>query len=335
MILVTGSTGLLGSHLILKLVKAGYPVNALKRETSSPGEIMKLLPFYQIKEEEFSTLVTWVNGDVLDPFSLSDALEGVTKVYHCAGFVSFNPGDKKRLFLINQKGTKNLMDACLENQIEKLCHVSSIATIGGDEDIRDEKHLLNPPKKSSYYAKSKYSGELEVWRAIEEGLNAVIVNPSVILGPWNWDKSSAAIFRILYKGLSYYPEGGTGFVDVRDVADIMIKLMDSDISGQRFIINSENVLYKDIFQWIAEGFRKKPPSKRITPAMAEMIWRLEWFRSKITGSAPQITKNSIRSSFTFDHLSNEKIIETTNHQFLPVKDSVKETCDYFRQMYRL
>lgn len=335
MILITGSTGLLGSHLIYKLLISGEKVKALVRENSNLESIKKTISFYSEEYEKLFKEIEWVKGDVLDIISLDEAMQGVDNVYHCAGLVSFAPNDKEKLFEINIKGTANVVNVALKNKIKKLCHVSSIASLGrdGTKNLITEKSQWNDSANNTNYAVSKYYGELEVWRGIQEGLNAVIVNPSIILGPGNWEKGSSQLFLSISKGQKYYLEGANSYVDIKDLVNIMLLLMKSNIENERFIISSENVSYYDLFNMMAKSLGKKTNFKKAGFFVAELAWRLEKLRSKITKSQPLITKETIRTAKGTHYYSNEKVIQTLDYKFIPISKSIEEICKVFLNTY--
>ncbi|MBN1415496.1 MAG: NAD-dependent epimerase/dehydratase family protein [Bacteroidales bacterium] len=329
--LVTGATGLLGSHMIAELVRQGEKVRAFYR--SEPGKLrtQKTLSYYFPDSGEITDSIEWVKGDVLDACSLAVATEGVKKVYHTAGIVSFGQVSKKKILKTNMQGTANLVNACLENPGIKLCHVSSIAALGTtvDGSLIDENCMLKPDKKTDDYSYSKFKGELEVWRGIHEGLQAVIVNPSVILGPGVWYSSTAAIIKRIYNGLSFYPAGVIGCVDVRDVASAMYRLMNSDINAERFILNSENLSFLDLFTLIAHEFGEKPPAYRVRPWMKAAAVTGDFVRALVTGTPRQITLKALEIADHRTMYSNEKIVRQTGIGFIPVKESVRFMCEMY------
>jgi len=346
MILVTGGTGLLGSRLIYDLVRSGEEVRAIKRPTSDLATIKNLFNYYSSSEKNLIENIEWVDGDVTDMFSLLEAMENVTKVYHCAAMVSFNPKARDKMMKVNIEGTANIVNACLEKGIEKLCYASSVAAIGNPvlkkpglengpagpgrfvEEITENTPWVASTKNSNYTI-SKYASEQEVWRGIEEGLNAVIVNPSIIIGPGNWRKSSANMFPRVWKGLKYYTTGINGFVDVRDVSTAMISLMNSEMKSDRFIITSENLPFKKVFDRIAEFLGKKRAHKKISPLLIEVLWRTEKIRSWITGSKPFITKEIAREASLQHFYSNKKIKQAIDLEFIPIDRAIKDTADFF------
>ncbi|HET6245733.1 MAG: NAD-dependent epimerase/dehydratase family protein [Bacteroidetes bacterium] len=330
MILITGGTGLLGAHLLVDLVKAGHKVRALKRESSNLDVVEKTFKLYA-PDYSFRDSVEWIIGDIRDIFSLYEALEGVEYIYHCAALVSFNPKYRDLMMEVNGTGTANLMNAALEKKVKKVCHVSSVAALGKtvqDDPISEENWWKNAPENTGY-AISKYSAEREAWRAAEEGLDLVIVNPSVILGSGDWSKGSAGIISTAYKGMKFFATGITGFVDVRDVSKCMIKLMEGSFNHQRYIISSENVNFKDLFNLLHDNFGKKRPTIKAGKFLRALTWRTEFVRSLFTGSVPLITRETANASASTVLYSNEKIRKHLNFEFIPVAQTIKEICQEF------
>jgi nucleoside-diphosphate-sugar epimerase len=327
MILVTGATGLLGSNLLAKLAKGGQQVKAIRRASSNMELAERTLKRNGLTLND----IAWAEADVTDYFSLVEAMKDVEQVYHCAAVVSFNPGAASYMMQVNVAGTANVVNAALECGIKKLCHASSTAALGRTEEstVMDEESHWQNSKYNSNYAISKYGAEREVWRGMEEGLNAVIVNPSVIIGPGNWKTDSSRLIGQVWKGLSFYPKGGNAFADVRDVTDVMIKLMEGAYSKQRYLVFSENKSYREIFNTAADAFRKERPSVKISKFMSAAAWRAEWLRSKLTGSSPIVTKEMLRSSSRVYMYSNNKIKAELKHDFIPVEETIRDTCNVF------
>lgn len=332
-IIVTGGTGLLGSHLLIELTKSEDKIIAIKRPTSSLTTIEKLFHWHFNDNGKHFKKIKWIDGDLSDIDSLLEIFTEDSKIYHVAGKVSFNKKDKEELLKINIKGTANVVNAALEKGIHKLCHVSSIAAIGrsSNNSLTNEETPIENIAKISPYAVSKYEGEREVWRGVAEGLKAVIVNPTIILGPGNWMDSSARLFHQVYKGLNFYTGGTNGYVGVDDLAKIMIQLMEDDVTAERYIINSENISYKQLFTWMAEALNVKPPQHLAGPYLSEIAWRLLKAVSFITGKQPLITKDTAQTANSTYRYSNEKIIEQTGFRFKPVKETIEEAAKYFLQ----
>lgn len=332
MILITGATGLVGSHLTFELTRAGHAVRALRRRDSNLDMINKVFSLYSDEPAELLSKIEWVEGDILDIFSLEDAMDGVEEVYHCAALVSFLPEDKKRLIRINTEGTANVVNAAIEKKISKLCHVSSIAALGRPEkqaDLIDEALVWKTSKHNSMYAVSKYGAEREVWRATAEGLEVVIVNPSIVLGVAGPGMGSSRIFNTVWKGLKFYPPGKNGFVDVRDVVRAMILLMKSDIRNERYILNAGNVEYKRLFEMMAAAMGKPAPSIKVNSLLSGLAWRIEKLRSLITGVKPLLTPETAHTAVQQYEYSNEKIKKELGFEFTPIEETIRHFCGVF------
>jgi dihydroflavonol-4-reductase len=327
MILVTGGTGLIGSQIIFDLVSSGKKIRALRRAGSNFKVIRRLFS----KHPGLFDSIEWVIGDVSDVFSVDEAMKDIHTVYHSAAFISFYPSDKKKMHKINVEGTANVVNMAMKNNVSRFCHISSVASIGRTigETFVDENSWWKTSSKNSNYAISKYGGEREVWRAMEEGLSAFIINPTIVIGPGDWNSGSTQMFSQVNKGISFYTDGSTGFVDSRDVSKAAILLMDKGVHDQRYIINSENVTYRYVFDLIAENLGKKKSSIKATPAMIEIGWRLETLKSAILGTKPMITKETARNGLMQWNYSNEKIIREIGIDFISVEESVRDTCRYF------
>jgi len=332
LILVTGGTGLVGTHLLFDLCKSGKKVRALKRSTSNTSQVKKVFSYYTNQADDLIKNIDWVDADLLDVYSLMEVMEGVSEVYHCAAMVSFEPKHEYEMMRTNIEGTENMVNAAIEKNIKKFIHVSSIATIGrtkNDELCTEEMFWKSSPENSNY-AISKYAAEREVWRAAEEGLKVVIVNPSVIIGPGNWQQSSSNMFSKAYNGIKFYTNGWNGFVDVRDVTALMTKLMDSEIINERYILNSENVAFRNFFDSIHEAFNRPKSSIKAGKLLSGFAWREEKLRHLITGASPLITKETARSAHRRSFFSNNKILSVfPDYKFILVEEAIKETAALF------
>ncbi|RKR81319.1 nucleoside-diphosphate-sugar epimerase [Mucilaginibacter gracilis] len=317
MVLVTGATGFLGSELAKQLAVAGYKLVCIKRATSVIPAIL----------EPYAPHITWLNADILDVFALDEALQGITQVYHCAAWVSFNPSHKKLMIKTNVEGTANLVNLCNQYNI-RLLHVSSIAAIGEakpGELITENNHLEETPHENGY-AISKYESEMEVWRGIAEGLNAVIVNPSLIIGAQAGKTGTGKIFETVHQGLKYYTTGSCGLVDVEDVAGSMIQLMNTNIESQRFIVNAENWSYKAIVTEAAQNFKVAPPQKEAKPWLLNAAWRLSALWGFLSGKQKGIDKISAQASSKTLNYSNTKLTKAIGIHFKPISLSIKQIC---------
>lgn len=324
MILVTGATGLVGSHLVTALVQAGKSVRATYRTT---------IPSFNGADQ-----VDWVQADILDVVALEAAMHGITQVYHCAAIVSFSAKNKQAIHHTNIEGTANVVNAALDANIQKMVFVSSVAALGRirEGELINETMYWTNETSNSEYGKSKYLAEVEVWRGIGEGLNAVIVNPVIILGPGNWNQGSTGIFKSAYNEFPWYTQGSSGFVDVWDVVHAMTQLMDSTISAQRFIVCAENTSYRNVFSLAAKAFGKKPPHRKVSPLMAELVWRLESLKALFTNKEPLLTKETSRTARAAVNFDNSKLLKALPHfQYNNLQDSIQKVCTELKLIHHL
>ena len=331
MILVTGGTGFLGAHLLFHLSHREEKIRAVKRHSSSLETAKKIFSFYAEEIGPFWNKIEWVDADVLDIVSLEEVMEGVDTLYHTAAVVSYDPSEREMMMETNIQGTANVMDTARIAGIKKVCHVSSIAALGraGNNGITDEETPWTDKKDISAYSLSKFEAEREVWRAMAEGLNAVIVNPSVILGPGDWNKGTCKLFKMVHDGLKVYTTGVNGYVDVNDVAKAMILLTESEISGERFVLNSENISYKELFTMMAEALHVSPPQIRAGKFLTQVAWRVLKWKSLFTGKPPFITRDLARTAGNRYFYSSEKIKHATGFRFAPVKETIRYTAELF------
>lgn len=331
MVFVTGGTGFLGAHLLYHLLIKGESVKALRRLGSKFDLLERVFGFYTQNYQGLIDKIDWVEGDLLDIFSFEEVLNDVSIIYHSAAVVSFQPGDKEQMIHTNIQGTANLVNVALEKKIKKFCHVSSIAAIGraDNESSINEETRWRASRRNSSYSISKYGAEREVWRGVEEGLNAVIVNPSIILGPGEINSGSGKLIKTMLNGLKFYTSGVNGYVDVRDVVKAMVMLSEGKVSGERYIVSSENVSYKELFEMIARGLGKSPPTIKASKWMGNIAWRFEHLKGKLTGSKPLITKETATTAANIYKYSSNKIIEQMDFQFIPIQQTIQESCDYY------
>lgn len=317
-IFVTGATGLLGNYLIRELLKDNQQVVALYRSS---------IP--QIFTDNEYKGITWIQGDIFDVMLLEEIMQECDQVYHCAGLVSFNPSKASLLMKVNVEGTANIVNAALAAGIRKLVHVSSVASLGRkrNNSTVTENVKWDDNANPSVYGKSKYLGELEVWRGIAEGLDAVIVNPVIILGKGDWHHGSSATFRNAFNEFPWYTEGVSGFVDAADVAQLMVLLMKSEISAERFIVSAENKTYRAVFAEMAIAFGKRPPFRKVTPFLASVVWRLEGAKAFFTGEEPLLTKETAETAQQRVNFDNSKILNAfPGFQFRSVTDTIHACC---------
>ena len=327
--LVTGATGLLGTRVIYDLLERGELVRAGRRKNSDMSVVQSVFKFYGDKDLVLYSKIKWIDLDLLDLISIQEALIDIRKVYHCAAVVSFHYSDYELMYQTNVIGTHNLVNAAIEERVDVFCHVSSTAAIGkSNQDFQTESNEWKNSNENSYYAVTKHAAECEVWRGKEEGLKVVVVNPSIIVGPGDWNRSSVGIFKTIYNGLKYYTNGGNAYVDVRDVSEIMLSLVEKQIYGERFLCVGENISFKSLFDLIADTFGVREPYILAKQWQANLVWRIEEFKYKIFRKKPVITKETARSANTVTKFTNQKIVNEIGYEFTPIKESVQYTCDY-------
>jgi len=320
MVLVTGGAGLVGKELIAQLLAQGKKVRAIYNKTP-------LADFHAAALEQ-------VQCNILDVVGLEETMKDIEQVYHCAAIVTFNPRRKMEMFKINIEGTANVVNAALEAGVKKMVHVSSVAALGAlrEDEVINETMNWTEETSNSRYGQSKYLAELEVWRGIGEGLNAVMVNPTIILGAGDWNSGSSHIFKNVYNEFPWYTDGIRGFVDVRDVVSVMIQLMESDITAQRFIVSAANRSFREIFSLIANAFGKKPPHKKVTPLIAAIVWRLEAIKSIFTKKDPLLTKETAKTGMAKANFDNSKLKKyLPGFTYRKIEDTITDTCTIFQQ----
>lgn len=329
--LVIGATGTIGAQVALQLLQQNKSVVCAKQSSSDINKTKKLFSYYTPQFNELFNSIKWVDVDVCDIYSLIDAFEGIYTVYNCSGFVSFNRKFEKKLFKINVEGVANIVNACLEKNIKALCHVSSIAAIHNPDitqNIHEGIYWKSSPDAGNY-AISKYNGEREVWRGIEEGLNAVIVNPSIVLAPGFWKQSSGKLFDTCYNGSPFYTSGASATVDVVDVANCMIKLIDKKVFNQRFIISEGNHSFKEILTVIQTNYGKKPPQFMAGKITLTIGKYLDFIRCLFSNEEQLITKETIVSGLQITTFDNSKIKNTLDFTFKPLQESSRFICNCY------
>ena len=330
MIFVTGATGLVGSHVLLKLLQRGKEVKALIRSNSS-DKICRGV-FKKYNSYDLFSKIQWVVGELNDIASLEEAMKDCNMLLHCAAIVSFDPKDRDYMYKVNVEGTANVMNVALSLPIEKVGYVSSIAALGESisGDYIDENCLFSKTKSVSYYSITKYLSEQEVWRASAEGLNVVIINPSVILGPGNWNQGSSQIFQKINNGLRFYTTGSTGYVDVLDVSEILVQLLFSKHNNERFIVNAVNLKYRDCFDKIAIALNKPKATIKVNWFLKEIVWRIEAVRSFFTKKSPLITKETASNAMTNKSYDSSKISIALNFKFIDIDQTIKTYADWYK-----
>jgi len=336
LILITGATGLVGSHMLYELTSSDLNIKALKRKTSNLNAVKKTFKCHTNKYDQFFDKIEWVEGDINNKESIDNITNNVDTIYHCAAMVSFSKNDKELIHKTNIEGTKNIVDICLKKNI-RLCFVSSIATLGETKNRYEYIDEYTPRKEDSIhseYSISKYLSEEIVTSAIKKGLNAVIVNPSVILGFGHWQSGSSLIISTVAKKLPFYTKGRTGFVDVRDVCKAMKLLTESEITGERFILNQGNYSYKELLTLLAKHLQVRKPFIYASPLLTELAWRIGFLIKLIGGKEPSITKETSRSSHNISFYSGEKIKNyLQNFHYTPFEETIKDISNCYKSKY--
>lgn len=324
MIAISGANGLVGSFIVRKLIQEQRRFVALKRAHSDTALL-----------DDVADKIEWRNADVLNPVLLREAFEGCTQVIHAAAIVSFNPRRANEVMEINAHGTRNVVNACLEQNIQRLIHISSVSALGRQKDqaiIEEDNKWVDSPT-NGLYAKSKYRAELEIFRGQEEGLNTLILNPSVILAPADWDKSSAKLFKYAWRQRPFYIDAYLNYVDVRDVASIVYQCLESDQQAERFIINAGNIHFRFFFEKVARNFQKSPPKVRLSKAMLTLLARADAVRSWLTRSEPLVTRETAQLAGTQFLYDNKKIKKILNFEFQSIDNTLEWCCYYYKKKF--
>ncbi|MGS2738845.1 NAD-dependent epimerase/dehydratase family protein [Sinomicrobium sp. M5D2P17] len=328
MILVTGGTGLVGSRLLYALTRKEDKIRAVYRKGSDIDAVAAMFSGSAEDRARFDR-IEWVEADITDVPAFSDAFGGISRVYHAAALISFDPSDYAVLRKINTEGTANVVNLCLVHGVKKLCHVSSVATLGKSigGDLITEETNWNTESENNVYALTKYGAEMEVWRGSQEGLEVVIVNPGIVLGvppgKKGWEKGSGKLFRQVYKGLNYYTHGVTGYVDVEDVVAIMTGLMNSEVKNERFVVVAENLSFKEVLTMVAASVGKEAPRKEVPAWAFKWLWRLDWLKSKLTGRKRKLSRLLAATAITKNPYNSAKIREELGLEFKPLSRTIE------------
>ncbi len=326
MILVTGASGFLGQHLVRSLSAQGRQVRALYNR-HAPNDELKSLPG-----------ITWEKYDLLDVYEVENALDGITHIYHCAAIISFDPAKREEMIHFNVEGTATIVNAALEQGIEKMVYISSIAALGRPEEVSGqitENEEWEESKYNSGYGLSKYLAEMEVWRGMGEGLNAAILNPGTILGKTaSWHDGSAVLMKLAYKQFPFYTPGTTAWVDVADVARAAIMLMESNVSEERFVISAGNFSFRDIFTIMAAALKKKPPRIEAGAFLSGLTWRFYTIRRLLTGKRSVITRESSEIAQRNSRYDNSKFLRFfPAFAYTPMSDTINAMAAAFMDTF--
>ncbi|MEZ4817347.1 MAG: NAD-dependent epimerase/dehydratase family protein [Flavobacteriaceae bacterium] len=331
MILVTGGTGLVGAHLLYHLLLEHPKVRATHRKNSDVASVKKVFSYYTEEVEALFQKIEWVEANITELPALTEAFKNITHVYHCAAFISFNPKHYYALKKANIEGTANVVNLCIANSVKKLCYVSSIATLGKTLEGQpiSEENDWNPEDNNSVYSITKYGAEMEVWRGTQEGLDAVIVNPGVILGEGYWNSGSGVLIKRVAKGVHFYTHGSTGFVDVKDVVKAMITLMNSHVKNEKFILVAANATYKEFLTKLSKEFGNKPPSKYISKRILMILSNLDWLSNNLFKTKRSLLKATVHSLYTHSKYDASKIEKVLSFQFTPFEETFRRIIKYY------
>ncbi len=332
MILVTGGTGLVGSYLLVQLTQENQKVRAIYRTEESLARVQKIFNYFDATIGSGYSKIEWVKADILNIPALSEAFTNITKVYHCAALISFQPNALDALCKTNIEGTANVVNLCISNAVKKLAYVSSIATLGTTENkttLITEETQWDVAANNSDYAISKQGAEMEVWRGMQEGVSSVIINPGIILGAGFWDSGSGLLFKNAARNFPFYTSGSCGFIAVEDVVSSLIQVMESNLINNRFIVVAENLSYKKVNTLIATAIQAKPPSKKATPFLLEIAWRLDWLKAIFTKNPRLLSKQTARLAFEESSYSSKKIKEALAINFHSIKVAIAKIGNQF------
>lgn len=324
MIAVTGANGLLGSFIVRKLIQEQLPFVALKREGSDTSLLT-----------DVADKIQWRDADVLNPVQVNEAMTGCSKVIHAAAMVSFNPHRANEVMEINAYGTRHVVNACQEHNIQRLVHISSVAALGrqkGQTLVQEDNKWIDNPM-NSVYAISKYRAELEVFRGQEEGLNTIILNPSVILAPANWNRSSAKLFKYAWNEKRFYINAFLNYVDARDVASCTVKFLQTDHQAQRIIVNAGNISFKNFFEKIAANFNVRAPSIKLSKNILNVVAKTELLRTLFSRSEPLVSRETAQLADTRFLYDNKKIKNILDFEFQTIDNTLDWCCTYYNKKF--
>ena len=331
--LVTGATGLLGTHLMMELLSRGERVRALVRPSANRQPVEDVFRF--CNNTRF-TDIEWVEGDVLDIDSLEEAMQGCSHVFHCAAIVSYHPAERAEMYRVNTEGTANVINMALHLGNIKVGFVSSIAAIGkakNNEKVDEESEWVENDM-NTHYAITKQLSEMEFWRGLHEGIEGVAFNCGFIIGPGSFERSSPSLFRKLNEGMRFYPPGGTGFIAVSDAAKCIAELTLRNISHERYILVTENISMKDVFQQVAASLGKRVPSIEAKPWILQLARIAEWLKEKMTGRKALVTRETVKNASLRFYYDSKKLQEAFPFEATPIKQAIQQTADYFKQTHK-
>lgn len=320
MIAITGATGHIG--------------NVLARELLSRKEkVRAVIPDFEDTFALKNLDIEIVKGDVRDVNSLINAFNGIEYVYHLAGIVSIGSGMAKKIHEVNVKGTKNVIEACIINKVKRMVYVSSIHAFTEPPHgipILEAKEF-DPNKVVGHYGKSKAEATIEVLKAIDRGLDSVIVHPTGVIGPYEFKLSNTGqvISDFLNKKLFAYIDGAYDFVDVRDVAIGIIQACEYGRTGENYILSGEQITIKNILKILEEETGIKAPKTKIPICLAKLSAPLFELYYRLMRQQPIFTFYSITTLMSNSLTSCDKATKELGYKARPIRESIKDTITWF------
>ncbi len=324
-ILITGGTGFIGSNLAAALSQQGYAVRILRRSSSNLFNVASLSVEHRI-------------GDVRDVESLRSAMRGCDTVFHTAAMVSFWKPVRPLQYEINIGGTKNVVEACLKENIRRLVHTSSIAAIGHPENgmLADESTPFNWQDADSGYKNSKHMAEMEIANGVEHGLDAVMVNPGVVIGPGDIRFNGGKIIRSVKNHQAlFYIDGGMNIVFVADVVAGHIGAALKGKTGERYILGGENLTHKQAFQITAEVVGGIVPRIRMPISFLKLVGKFFDLAGKVMNKEPFVTSELFSGAGHCNWYSSEKAQRELGYVITPFRDAVEKTYRWYRNNHLL
>lgn len=327
---VTGASGFVGAHLVYALLKKGYVVSALMRSKNNLAAFNALSGLYPNID---TSLISWIEGDLLEPEIWMEHLNTIDVVFHAAAVVSFSPKDRQTMMETNVQGTANIVNACLKNNHIPLVYVSSVAALGRAESQTEvtENTTWKDTDHNTHYAISKHLAECEVWRGVEEGLPAAVVCPGIIIGPWSKNTGSGQIPALVKKKLPFYPIGENGFAGVRDVTGMMISLYETRCFGHRFLCVTENTSYLSVLTAFAVGFGVSAPKFPLKKGLLRVLLLFSRLAERFFIPFPFPPQGLKSTSLKTRYVSVKKGL-IPSFEYLPLKITIKETTDSYNKL---
>ena len=276
MLLISGATGFVGRHLVVAFLQSQQSIIALYRTEEKKKETQLFLERNSLTSFQLS-LLQWRQANLNDWESLDVAFKGATKVFHCAALVSLYPGSEDQMMAVNVVGTQQMLHLAQKNNIRWFGYISSIAALGQSSagNVIDSKSLWNKEELHTAYAYTKQLAELEVWKAMQEGLQAAILNPGVVLGLGHPNSPlEQLLLQAKRKKIPVSP-GSTGFVSILDVTQAALKIFEKAAHKKRFILVSENWTYLECFEQLTKRLPNRSQIKKISESQLRWIYQIE------------------------------------------------------------